>query len=296
MLADLVKTLVGLGKETAEKNRDLVVTRDVAEIEGLNHLRLADGSEAFISSPQVEVFDNLRTLGGFEDALRKIAEDFSGVNYDRPDRVIVRTDRHWATVLGVSFGMAPETDSGLEVSDDERAVVVARESTAGLGLEPTQIWKNLERLRVTIGAEVPVITPRALVNLLTQQLGAVVDRSVVAPFRNVDFQALRTGNAVNERGKTGFGKTVEATVQSIESIPERILVRAHRFYPEVMPQELTIRIDPVPESEGFQVYIRSEDFEKADRSCALTIHEAVERVVSELNEGREYPIRIIRQA
>lgn len=162
---------------------------------------------------------------------------------------------------------------------DESFPRAVERSLLALALEETVAFKLLAQLDGgTANSQAMRFTPAALVELLNVKLAGYVPTTLIAPFRRVDFKAINTGRTVNERGRSEFGRDVEATVQSVERLPERINLSVPVFKSEVFEVPLTLNIDIDAASECFVCYLKSSDLDRQRRAIADWVFGQVEHL------------------
>ena len=93
-----------------------------------------------------------------------------------------------------------------------------RREVATLSLLPTDRYTSL----VKMSGEPLSCTVNEAVRLLRFELHGVGADHVVQALKRVDFSRTSRGTAVTEHGKESLGKSVEATIQATDEIPETV--------------------------------------------------------------------------
>lgn len=121
--------------------------------------------------------------------------------------------------------MIGELRGGSQDIDEDGIVptgsVVFRE-TALVEIPWSQPLRELLSLQVAPGAEAVRMLASAFVDFLGRRLCRGVPREAIAPFRRIDFARLQKTQTVSERGNESLGRSIEATVQGVESLPDSV--------------------------------------------------------------------------
>lgn len=122
--------------------------------------------------------------------------------------------------------MIGELRSGSQNLGDEDDIVpagsVVFRETAIIEIPWSQPLRELLSLQVAPGGEAVRMSPSVFVDFLGRRLSRGVPREAIAPFRRIDFARLQKTQTVSERGNESLGRSIEATVQGVESLPDSV--------------------------------------------------------------------------
>jgi hypothetical protein len=122
--------------------------------------------------------------------------------------------------------MIGELRSGSQIMGDEDDIVppgsVVFRETAIVEIPWSQPLRELLSLQVAPGCEAIRMSASGFVDFLSRRLCRGVPREAIAPFRRIDFARLQKTQTVSERGNESLGRSIEATVQGVESLPDSV--------------------------------------------------------------------------
>ncbi len=153
---------------------------------------------------------------------------------------------------------------------------------------------NAKKIRTLVAfGQAREFAPPAFVDFLSRQLGGLVPRETIAPFRRIDFQSLTKGVSVAERGKSEFGRQVESIVQKADAIPEFITVEFQPFVGLPWKSRVRINVDLQPENGSIVPWIATSDWEsiaiELQSKIASAIRSEVDSVFMAEDAEKESP-------